>query len=78
MSTMLASPRLAVIDFYKVLELNNEAELGTPEMELFSASHAEPANPRSEWGSRRSMRLTNEFSKILETHRQILAIQMMN
>ncbi len=61
-----------------VTGIRKEAVFGTPDIDLVSTSYVERANLTIRMTNRRFTRLTNGFSKKLENHCHMLAVQFMN
>lgn len=61
-----------------VTGIRKEPVFGTPDIDLVSTSYVERANLTIRMGNRRFTRLTNGFSKKLENHCHMLAVQFMN
>jgi IS1 family transposase len=61
-----------------VTGIRKEPVFGTPDIDLVSTSCVERSNLTIRMGNRRFTRLTNGFSKKLENHCHMLAVQFMN
>jgi hypothetical protein len=61
-----------------VIRTHKKLVCGEPDMDLVSTSYVERSNLTIRMGNRRFTRLTNAFSKKIENHRHMLAIQFMH